>query len=305
MTALVGVVVLLAVAGCSPDGSSGTRPVVVVAAGDIACSPNDEFFNAGAGTSGACRHRATSDLVGRLDPDAVLALGDTQYQQARLSGYQDSYAPTWGRFKAITHPVPGNHEYETDDAEGYYEYFGERAGDPDKGYYSFDLGGWHLIALNSECDEVDGCEAGSPQERWLRADLAEHQNTCTLAYWHRARFSSGTQHGSDDDYDAFWRALYDAGAEIVLGGHDHHFERFAPLNPDGRVDTQRGIRQFVVGTGGAEHFPVGEPIPGSEVDDDTSFGVLELTLLPDGYRWRFVPVPGGHGFTDSGSASCH
>ena len=295
---------LLAVAGCSAGGTAETAPgpVTVVAAGDIACSPKDESFNGGTGVPGACRHRATSDLVASLAPDAVLVLGDTQYQRATLEGYRGSYDPTWGRFKAITRPAPGNHEYESEDAEDYYRYFGEAAGDPGKGYYSFDLGDWHLVALNSECDEVGGCGPGSPQLRWLRADLAAHDDACTLAYWHRPRFSSG-MHGSDEDFDAFWQALYDAGAEIGLAAHDHDYERFAPLDPGGRVDTQHGVRQFVVGTGGAEHYEVGEPLPGSEVADDTTFGVLELTLLPHGYRWRFVPTNVG-GFSDSGSATC-
>jgi hypothetical protein len=305
VAALGGAVTLLALAACTLDKKPEPRPLTVVAVGDIACSPNDKDFNAGGGTSNACRQRATSDLVDRLDPKAVLALGDTQYQRATLENFHASYSPTWGRFKDITRPVPGNHEYQVKDAEDYYEYFGEAAGDPAKGYYSFDLGDWHLIALNSECDEVGGCGPGSPQERWLRADLAANRKQCTLAYWHQPRFSSGKTHGSNDEYDAFWRALYDFGAEIALSGHDHQYERFAPLNPEGRVDTQQGIRQFVVGTGGAELHPVGEPIEGSEVTENTTFGVLELTLLADEYRWRFLPVPGGSGFTDSGSASCH
>ncbi len=197
----------------------------------------------------------------------------------------------------------GNHEYGTRDAAGYFSYFGGAAGDPAEGWYSYDLGSWHLIALNSECSHVGGCGAGSAQERWLRADLAAHRTACTLAYWHEPRFSSG-QHGDRASYDAFWRDLYDAGAEIVLNGHDHDYERFAPQNPDGRLDLARGIREFVVGTGGASHYHFKKVKPNSEVRGTDTFGVLLLRLGSERYQWQFVPGA-GKDLTDSGTGLCH
>jgi hypothetical protein len=213
----------------------------------------------------------------------------------------NSYQPTWGRLKAVTHPVPGNHEY-LSGAGDYFTYFGPAAGDPAKGWYSFDIGAWHLIALNSNCSRVGGCGRGSPQERWLRADLAAHPNRCTLAYWHHARFSS-SGHGSYPAYDGFWRALYDEGADVVLSAHDHDYERFAPQNPDAKPDKARGIRQFVVGTGGKNLHRFGKAEANSEVRR-SGFGVLLLTLHARGYAWRFEPAGGG-GTVDGGSGGCH
>jgi hypothetical protein len=212
-----------------------------------------------------------------------------------LAQYDDYYAPNWGRFKGKTRPVPGNHDYHTNDAPGYFRYFGPRA----KGaYYSYDLGTWHLIALDGEI----GLDSGSPQERWLRADLAAHKRRCTLAYWHEPRFSSGSEHGSDSDFAPFWRDLYAAHADIVLNGHEHNYERFAPQNPSGTADS-RGIREFVVGTGGSSHYPFGTPLRTSQVRNNTTFGVLKLTLGRGSYRWEFVPVRGSS-FHDSGSGEC-
>jgi acid phosphatase type 7 len=284
------------------DGVTAPR-TKVAAAGDIACDPASESFNGGLGDGLACRQRATSDLLVRGSYRAVLALGDLQYEDGTLSKFGASYDPSWGRVKAITHPAPGNHEYQTAGAAGYFRYFGAAAGNPTKGYYSFDLGGWHLIALNSNCSEVRGCGAGSPQERWLRADLAAHASaTCTLAYWHHPRFSSG-HHGSSSAYQAFWQALYEANADVVLVGHDHDYERFAPQAPGGALDTARGIRQFVVGSGGKSVRTFPSIRANSEARDASSFGILELTLGSSGYGWRFVPAVGS--FTDSGTGSCH
>jgi hypothetical protein len=199
--------------------------------------------------------------------------------------------------------VPGNHDYHTARASGYFRYFGAAAGNPAKGYYSFDLGEWHLIALNSNCSDVGGCERGSAQVRWLRADLAAHASArCTLAYWHHPLFSSGV-HGSNATYTAFWNELYAAGADVVLVGHDHDYERFAPQTPTGVLDTRRGIRQFVVGTGGRGLRRFKTIRSWSEVRDSTTFGVLRLALRPAGYAWRFVPAVGS--FTDSGTGGCH
>jgi len=216
--------------------------------------------------------------------------------------YADCYDPSWGRHKGRTRPVPGNHEYETPGAAGYFAYFGAAAGEPGEGWYSYELGGWHVVALNSSCEQLEGgCGADSPQVRWLRADLAAHPAHCTLAYWHHPRFGSA----ASERMRPAWRALYDAGAELVLSGDVHAYERLAPLDPLGQPDAERGIRQFVVGTGGA---PLGEFAAGAQADVEVrhsgAHGVLELSLTPSGYAWEFVPA-GGAAFTDSGSAACH
>ena len=297
-------------AASSPAAVAGhVGSVRVVAAGDIACDPTKPpDLEEGPTVGPTCRQKATSELALSLRPDAVLPLGDNAYSNGTLVKYQQSYQPTWGRLDRISHPVPGNHEYiasaESTDGAGYFAYFGALAGDLGKGWYSFDLGRWHLIALNAQCAAVGGCGPGSPQERWLRADLAEHaRDACVLAYWHQPRFSSG-QHGNDAQYATFWRDLYQAGAELVLNGHDHDYERFAPQAPTERVDPMRGIREFVVGTGGANLRRFKTAQPNSEVRGNQSFGLLELELRPDGYDWRFVPVTDGS-FTDAGSGICH
>jgi acid phosphatase type 7 len=281
-----------------PAGVGEAGEVVVAAAGDIACHP-DEI----AAGDRPCRQGATADLLAGMRLDALLPLGDLQYQAGDLASFQAVYHQSWGRFKAITRPAVGNHEYGTRGAAGYFSYFGAVAGDPAKGWYSYDLGSWHLIALNSQCRHIGGCGPGSPQERWLRADLAATPATCTLAYWHEPRFSSG-HHGDKPELDALWRALHQAGAEIVLNGHDHNYERFAPQDPQGILDDTRGIRQFVVGTGGANHRQFVTIRPNSEVRNADAFGVLVLKLGVEGYQWRFVPEPGKE-FTDQGTGECH
>ena len=279
---------------------TGTK---IAAAGDIACDPEDDSFNGGRGVGLECRQRATSDLVVGAGYRAVLALGDIQYENGELSEFRASYDPSWGRVKSTTYPAPGNHEYETEGAAGYYRYFGAAAGARQNGYYSFDLGGWHLIALNSNCSEIGGCGADSRQEKWLRSDLAAHKSmACTLAYWHHPRFSSG-ESGSDSTYEAFWQALYEANADLVLVGHAHHYERFAPQTPGGALDRRRGLREFVVGSGGKSLHTFSAVRPNSRVRDNTSFGILELTLRARSYAWRFRPAVGS--FRDSGTASCH
>jgi acid phosphatase type 7 len=267
-------------------------PPVVVAAGDIAdCRTEAD--------------EATARLVSSIDV-TVLPLGDEAYPAGTAEDFDECYKPTWGRFEGHTRPVPGNHEYYTEGAAGYFDYFGKAAGDPDEGYYSFNLGEWHLVALNSNCEEVGGCGASSAQVRWLKADLAANDDKrCTLAYMHHPRFSSGEKHGSTHYIKPLWEVLYEAGADVVLSGHEHNYERFAPQNPGGRADPERGIRQFVVGTGGGKGlYPILDPIANSEVHNDETYGVLRLTLRPEGYEWRFVPVEGAR-FTDSGSARCH
>jgi hypothetical protein len=287
---------------------------VIAAAGDIACDPLASGFNGGAGNSTDCLELATSNLL--PGADAVLALGDEQYGCGGASAFAASYDPTWGREKAITFPVPGNHEYQTTggsgcsanaDAAGYYNYFGSAAGDPSKGYYSFNLGQWHLIALNSECDNVPGgCGFGSPQELWLKNDLAQNASApCTLAYWHRPRFYSYGG-GSDATSDPFWRDLYAAHADVILNGHQHFYERFALQNPDGQPDPN-GIREIMVGTGGESYMdPSATKLPTSQVTSSRVFGILQMTLHPGSYDWKFLRVPNSPvDFTDSGSTACH
>ena len=279
--------------------------VVVAAAGDIACAPDPGGIGAGERNSAiSCFGAQTAGVVAAIDPDAVLALGDLQYPDGSLERFRAGYDRTWGAFKAITYPVVGNHEYGTRDAQGYFDYFGAAAGSPDTGYYSYDLAGWHVVALNSECRRIGGCGAGSPQQRWLAADLAAHPAACTLAYWHRPRFSSG-HHGDNTDYTVFWKDLRDAGAELVLTGHDHDYERFAPLGTDGAPDPL-GIREFVVGTGGDSFYAMHQPPVGQEVGIAGRPGVLQLTLRPGGYDWAFrVPQGSTDSIADSGSARCH
>src|SRR5436190_6362095 len=310
---------------------SGERPPasfpLVAAAGDIACDPSSPAFHHLRGQPGACRMKYTSDLLvharRRGNLAAVLTLGDNQYFCGGYRPFLRSYGRTWGRLKDITHPTPGDHDYiihsnpnasdcsDQADAAGYFRYFGDAAVDPDtaKSWYSFDVTttdgtAWHVISLNAACEFVGGCGTGSPQETWLRADLAANPATCTLAYWYAPRFSSG-RHGSDPGYTAFWQDLSAAGAEIVLNGHDHDYERFAPQTPDQEV-SRDGIREFVVGTGGVGHeaMPRHGREPNSVGANDQTFGVLELSLRPTSYRWQFVPEK-GHRFSDSGTGSCH
>jgi acid phosphatase type 7 len=272
---------------------------VIAAAGDIVCANNRSDEAVGS----SCRMKATSDVLVGTQLAAVLPLGDLQYGGGTLAQYQQFYAPTWGRLKAISRPAIGNHEYDTPEAKGYFDYFGAVAGERTKGYYSYDIGNWHLIALNANCRNVGGCNVGSPQEKWLKADLAQHLNTCTLAYWHQPRFSSGF-HGGNDATEAFWQDLYDANADVILNGHDHLYERFMPQTPAGKVDHKRGIREFVVGTGGKSLYPFRFDSPNTEVRNNDTYGVLLLTLRADRYDWKFAPEPGGS-FTDSGRAQCH
>jgi hypothetical protein len=298
--ALVTAVVVIL--GAAHSASSAPRYPVVAAAGDIACDPSDDSYDHGRGTSTACRQLATSDLLVRGHYSLVLTLGDNQYEDGSYAKYLASYAPSWGRVKRSTRPSPGNHEYGTRSAAGYFRYFGRAAGPRGRGYYSFDVGAWHLVSLNSNCSEAGGCGAGSPQVRWLRRDLAAHPARCTLAYWHHPRFSSGP-HGSDPSVAGLWQTLYRQDADVVLVGHDHDYERFAPLDGNGAPDPRRGVRELVVGTGGRSHYGFQSLARGSQLRNSTTFGVLALTLKPSAYDWRFVPTGGT--FTDRGSGRCH
>jgi hypothetical protein len=261
---------------------------VIMAAGDIA--------SAGEPSRG---QRRTAALIGRRRLTALLPLGDTQYEEGHIADYRSSYHPTWGRFRRKTHPVPGNHEYGMPGAAGYFRYFGKRAHRSHGGYYSFNLGRWHLIAINSARDG----EPSQAQLRWLRRDLRRNRDRCELAYWHHPRFSSGTRHGSDDAMAPFWRALHAAGVDVVLNGHEHHYERFARLLPSGRPSVD-GIREFVVGTGGKSGgYPFrSDPLRGSRKRLN-GLGLIRMELRASSYTWRFLRVDGT--VADRGSTACH
>jgi 3',5'-cyclic AMP phosphodiesterase CpdA len=258
---------------------------VVVAAGDIA--------------QAAGHQQATADRIAEIDPDAVLLLGDLQYPNGELADFRRLYHPTWGRFKATSRPSPGNHEYYTPGAAGYFDYFGRAAKPRGRSYYSFDLGGWHLIALDSNIAR----ETGSAQERWLRRDLVATSKRCILAYWHHPRFSSGGHEGDHPSVSPFWTDLYDAQADVVLNGHEHSYERFRPQNPSATADRQ-GMRQIVVGTGGADLHRFGPAKPNSQVRLNSAHGVLELVLHPASYEWRFVSESGAV-LDRGGPVACH
>jgi hypothetical protein len=271
----------------TPTSTPG--PVTLVGAGDIAsCSSLGDD--------------ATAALLDGI-PGTVVTLGDNVYPSGSAQQFRNCYDPTWGRQRSRTRPAPGNHDYLTAGAAAYFAYFGARAGDPTRGYYAYDLGTWRIYALNSNCGQIGGCGAASPEGRWLRNDLAAHPRACVLAYWHHPLFSSGP-HGDNAFVRPLFRALYDAGAEIVLNGHDHLYERFAPQAPNGALDATGGITEFVVGTGGASHYGVASVQPNSVVRNGTAFGVLELTLGDSTYSFRFVPVA-GRSFSDAGSGTCH
>ena len=280
----------------APVGGAGRDPIVV-AAGDIACDPLASTFEEGAGTENRCQQAATAELVESLRPKAVLVLGDVQYEDARYWKYMRSYDRTWGRFKNITYPTPAS-GHDRFGGGGYRRYWGRRAAKP---WYSFSVGEWHVISLNSNCGRVGGCDPGTPQERWLRADLQAHPAACTLAFWHEPRFNSSERAALK--MAPIWQALSDFGVELVLSGDSHNYERFRPQDAAGRYDPH-GIRQFVVGTGGKSLVTFEKRSPGSLFRNDTSFGVLELTLHPKRYDWRFVPVS-GEGSLDMKSAACH
>jgi len=282
---------------------------VIAAAGDIACDPTSSSFNGGNGASTSCRQKYTSDLLVNGGFAAVLPLGDNQYYCGGYQAFLQSYDLSWGRVKSITYPAVGNHEYLTSGgtdcasgASGYFNYFGAAAGNPSQGYYSYDIGTWHLIAINSNCSSAGGCNSTSPQGQWLEADLAAHSNFCTLAYWHIPLFSSGGR--ANANTQSIWQTLYNHNADLILSGHDHIYERFAPQAPNGSLDTARGIREFIVGSGGANHTSLASIAANSEVRNVDTFGVLKLSLHPTSFDWQFVPEA-GKTFTDSGTQNCH
>jgi 3',5'-cyclic AMP phosphodiesterase CpdA len=267
------------------------EPVVLIGAGDIAnCAIS--------GGSGAL---ATARLLDQI-PGTVFTVGDHAYPSGTAQQFRECYEPSWGRHKARTRPAPGNHDYLTADAKPYYEYFGENAGPERRGYYSYTLGSWHIVSLNS----FIAADRDSPQIEWLRTDLKENPATCTLAYWHLPVFSSGP-HGSEPRTSAHmrdaWRVLYEYGADVVVNGHDHDYERFAPQDPKGKADPERGIRQFVVGTGGGGLYEFRQKRRNSEARSNRSYGVLKFTLRQMDYSWEFL-VAAGAPFQDTGTAAC-
>ena len=267
-----------------PTAPGTYSPEVLVGAGDIAqCgSPGSE---------------ATATLLDRLQ-GTVFTAGDNAYPSGRIEDFRDCYDPTWGRHLARTWPVPGNHEYEMPGASPYFSYFGGNAGSPGRGYYAYTLGAWRVIALNSEVP----VSAGSPQAAWLRTELASNSAPCTAAYWHRPLVSSGL-HGDNLDMRDLFRILYEAGVEFIVTGHDHIYERFSAMDADGRPDPSKGIREFIVGTGGAPLTQPKSVRSGSE-RQGVAWGVIRFELSPGSYRWRFVPVA-GESFEDSGADVCH
>jgi len=280
-----------------PQAATRKNPTTftLVGAGDIAGC---------ADLSGA---EATAKLIEKI-PGTVFAAGDLAYEKGTYEEFQNCYQPTWGRFKERTMPAPGNHEYNGSEASGYFLYWGKRAGDPKKGYYSYDLGHWHIVVLNTNCaaKQLGGCGEGSPEESWLREDLTAHPNACILAYGHHALFSSGISatHARHEELRPFWQDLYAAHADLILAGHEHSYERFALQDPSGSEDPAHGIRQITVGTGGRSHTYLGIPQENSEVRNADTFGVLKLILSPGKFSWQFIPEA-GKTFHDSGEGVCH
>jgi len=287
--------------------------VHVAAAGDMDCSSTDPRFADGAGTDGWCTQRAVSDLVVDRDLDALFGLGDYQYEDARADDYRTVYDPTWGRLRSITRPALGNQEYKVHDANTFTGYFGSRAPAADSGWYSYDLGQWHVVVLNSNCAFAGGCDDGSPQVQWLTADLANDHHACTIAYWHHPRWSTGL-YGGDQRTDALWRTLAAGGADVVLAAHEHDYERFRPLDADGH-QAAGGVTSFVVGTGGQAVYGPDDVTGGGDLSAgrrlqveasairiDDHPGALLLTLSPTSFDWQFVTTNGAT--MDQGTAAC-
>ncbi len=260
-----------------------------------------------AGDIGECGANTMDDQLAAMLTGVVgniATLGDTVYSASTAQEYRDCFDPSWGPLKPRIRPALGNNEYHQPGAQAYFDYFGAAAGPRDKGYYSYDIATWHIVVLNTNCDQVGGCGAGSPQATWLEADLTAHPAKCTAAMWHFPSFSSG-YHGSLPSGHDFWQILYDHGAEVVLTGHDHSYERFAPQTAAGAPDTARGIVEFVAGTGGKDFYKMGKPIKNSLVRNDNTSGAVRLTLDDGSYTWQFVKTGGPGRLADSGSASCH
>lgn len=300
--------VVLAACGGTPtapsvlDTTTAQVPSAPVTAAAVVGLPGGSEVLVAAGDIGLCTGGGNPEATARLLDGlggTVMPLGDNAYPSGTAKDYRECYGPSWGRHRGRTRPVVGNHEYETPGAAPYYEYFGSSAGPAGLGYYSFDLGAWHVVVLNSSVP----VGPGSAQAAWLRGDLESARSQCTLAAWHHPRYSSG-RHGNDDQMRPLWRLLYEGGADVVLSGHDHDYERFAPQDADGGLDVERGVRQFVVGTGGAVPTPFAGVAANSEARVSGTLGVLKLTLSTTGYAWEFLTAPGGAP-ADAGAARCH
>ncbi|HTN71477.1 MAG TPA: metallophosphoesterase [Methylomirabilota bacterium] len=265
--------------------SSQLTDAVIVGAGDIAGCDRIEA-------------EATAKLLDDI-AGTVFTAGDNAYPTGRVVDFNKCYDPTWGRHRSRTRPAPGNHDYVTLQATPYFNYFGASAGPPGRGYYSYNLGAWHIISLNSN---TNASSWGKAQEDWLRQDLTKNPATCTLAYWHHPTFSSGSEHGNSPHTLKLFKILYQYGVSALISGHDHIYERFAPQNPDGRADP-KGIREFIAGTGGAPLYKIGTIKPNSEVRNIVAHGVLKFTLKAAGYDWEFIPIA-GQTFSDRGTARC-
>jgi acid phosphatase type 7 len=276
-----------------PSATPTLTPAVLIGAGDVVICGVDHDEQTAA---------LVEQQIAQFPNTVVFMAGDDVNESGRGVEYRNCFTPSWGRFIDRIRPVPGNHDMMTDNGAPYYAYFGAAAGEPGKGYYSYNLGSWHIVALNSNCDVI-ACGKNSQQVQWLRQDLQQNQLPCTLLYWHHPRFGSGLQ-GSVGTVASFWRAAYEFGAEVVVNGNDHDYERFAPQDLDGHLDEAKGIREFVVGTGGAELRAWGTVQPNSEVRNDQTHGVIQFQLFPDHYEWRFLPSEGGT-FTDAGRGVCH
>jgi hypothetical protein len=302
--------------GAGPSGASSRScgpaacDPVIAAVGDIACK------NPPANNVHVCRYDDVAATVMAGDYRRFLPLGDNQYEYGRLKDYRENYDVYFGSLLPITEPVPGNHEYGTADAAGYFAYFGASARGPG-GYYSYDLDEWHVIALNSAvCPAYTGCGPGDPQYEWLKADLADHPSVCTLAYWHHPRFdwlkyqnANWTEGYEFSKTKPFWDLLYAAGADVVLNGHNHNYSHWLPMDPEGNYDPANGITQFIVGTGGRNLNDFGGPKtePATFLTGESSeFGILELALHPTSYEYGFVSTLGtDSGFIDRGAGTCH
>lgn len=298
----------MAITSSSPDGllfdsreSGDNAPKLLVTTEAFSTDP----VLVGAGDISSCFSEGDEETAKLLDviSGTVFSAGDAVYPDGSAEFFTSCFAPSWGRHRDRIKPVPGNHEYRDEGAAGYYEYFGAVAGEAGKGYYSYDLGTWHIVVLNSNCEYVS-CAASEAQEQWLRADLAATASKCTLAFWHHPLFTSGANHTPTPEVLPLYQALYDFNGEAVVGGHNHQYERFAPQDPLGQLDEARGIRQFVAGMGGSNHYQFSTVAANSEVRNNDTFGVLKLTLHPESYSWEFVPVE-GETFTDSGTTACH
>jgi 3',5'-cyclic AMP phosphodiesterase CpdA len=320
---LVAAIVLLAIAALAarqpgsgvsvpsptPDAvaaSAGASPTVEPVASPSGSTRAPEVL-LGAGDIVECQREADEATAALLDtqPGTVFTLGDNVYELGTPEEFASCYDPSWGRHRERTRfPVAGNHDWGTPNTAGYREYFGAAATPEGTTWYSHDVGAWHVVVLDSNCELVGGCDEGSPQLEWLREDLAASDARCTLALWHHPRFSSGGRHGNDTRVDSLWRTMHAAGAEVILNGHDHNYERFAPQDGEGSADPATGLRLFIAGTGGTDLRPMAETKPNSEVRDDDTHGILRLELHSEGYAWEFLPIA-GQSFTDAGTGTCH